>query len=175
MEYHYITYPKKGEPSSGDSVFVLHEPQYTRFLVIDALGRGIKASRVISKVESKINTIRELPLVETIDIIEEILKDTCGANIAVIDFYTLKVNYGCLGDIAIKSNSDMMDKEVHKKAIEHNTNPDDVFIAHTRGISGDFDLDEGLIDFSAEDIARSIMKNYRKDTEDSTVLVVKLV
>ncbi len=176
MEYHYISYPKEGESLSGDAVFVLHESQYTRFLIIDALGDGKNASPVISQIERNIKEIQGLPLVQTVNTIDAQLKDTCGANIAVVDFYPLKMQYCCLGDMGIKSNSKSIinvigDQSV--KTLEYETDSKDVFILHTKGISGDFSLEENILEKSADNLANFIMDKHRNRIDDSTVLVVK--
>jgi len=105
MEYHYIIHPRESRCRSGDAVFVLHEPLFTRFIVVDSHGDHID---VIETLERDINEVAGPTISQAMETLDEILKGTPGAEIGIMDIYPSKMHWSCVGDVDIKSNTQIV-------------------------------------------------------------------
>ncbi len=180
MQYHYIVHPRDGRCRSGDAVFVLHEPLFTRFLVVDSHGDHID---VIETLERDINEVTRKTISQAMKTLDEKLKGTPGAEIGIMDIYPSKMHWSCVGDVDIKSNTRIVPQKT-KGLVgdsmgmfctqEQEIYQGDVFIVHSKGISDDIDAHDFDLSLNAMDLAKSIMGRYRDKYNDSTILVVKI-
>jgi len=185
MKYHYIIKPKEGLKHCGDGVIILEEDEYTRFILVDSLGHGERAQRVVDKVKSLKNDLRHDRPSSKLRLLHRELRETRGAAVSIADIYESEFIWCAIGNVDVKvndkdinpiNNSGIVGYKVRKiKQRPFNVKPGTLIIIYSDGISSRFSIaDDVPVKKEVEEIARFMIENYRKSKDDSTVMVIRI-
>lgn len=184
MDHHYKTEAKEGLKHSGDGVIIFENDGYHRFVVIDSLGHGERAEKVVDKVNTLRDEIRHKSPARALRFLHRELRGTRGAAVSIADVSEERFLWSAVGNVEIKTSDDEINP-INMSGIvgyrlrktqerEFDIEPGTVFIIHTDGISSRFSMEEDIpLKKDAEYIAEFMMDNYRKEKDDSTVVVIK--
>jgi serine phosphatase RsbU (regulator of sigma subunit) len=184
-----VVRPKHGQTVSGDTYVV--EPFGATGLqvaVIDGLGGGVEAARAaIGAAE----VIRGAPGEDPAELMRrshQALHGTRGAVLALLTFNLAarSVSYIGVGNIGAQVYSANAIKPISKNGIigyrlpqllklAYSYNSGDTFVLYSDGISSRLNLDSTIdLAQAPQQLAETILLRYGKDTDDATVVVVRV-
>ena len=197
LEIGTVAIPKKGEEVSGDSWFVCQREDRSLIAVVDGTGHGLLAAEAAHK---SVILIEQFSYLSPIDIMERLndsLKNTRGAAIAIVEFLfnVGKINFCGIGNINSKlisfgekvnklnlmSTEGIVGYQLHKiKQFSYpiiNKSPEDFFILvmHSDGVSSRWDLSSypGLFTRHPSLIAAVLYRDFTKNMDDVTVITAR--
>lgn len=181
--------PKQGQTVSGDIFVVeLFEPAGLQVTVIDGLGGGVEAARAA---EAAAEVVRSNPEADPAMLVQRAhgaLHGTRGAVMALLTFNLQQrsVSYIGVGNIGAHVYSALSIKPISKNGIigyrlphllklAYSYNFGDTFVLYSDGISGRFTSDTQIdAALPPQSLAELIMRHHGKDSDDATVVVVRI-
>ncbi len=184
-----ISVAKPGEEVCGDAWEYFPRGRSGRLLVADGLGHGLDAAAAaIAAVESARREKSSEPAA-VLDAIHKALRATRGAAVALadVDASRHRVRYAGVGNIAgailstghprsLVSHNGTVGAEMRRvREFEYPWPERAILVMHTDGLSERWDLEAypGLMARSATLIAGVLYRDYRRERDDATVVVVK--
>lgn len=180
---------KQGQPVSGDAYLVEpFSPNGLQVAVIDGLGGGTEAARAAL---GAVEVLRTAPAQDPGELVRRshmALHGTRGAVMALLSFdlAARSVSFVGVGNIGAHVYSALSIKPISKNGIigyklphllklAYTYNFGDTFVLFSDGVSSRFSLDTTL-DSAQEPqlLAETILRRYGKDSDDATVVVVRL-
>lgn len=181
--------PKRGQAISGDIyLFETFEPDGLQAGVIDGLGGGSEAARAA---EGAAAVVRANPAADPSMLMQrahQALHGTRGAVMALMTF-NLKLrsmSYVGVGNIGAHVYSRLPIKPISKNGIigyrmphllklAYSYNFGDTFVLYSDGVSSRFSLDTTIDPtHPPQSLADRILNTYGKDSDDATVLVIRV-
>lgn len=187
VRYSVISKPKLGESVCGDAYFFKHLPSFSIFSVIDALGHGFHAHEIADRTLRILESNYHQPLSFIVENCHEQLKKSRGAAAAFgrIDFNSMKFQHICIGNVETRvyitpallrpvCSNGILGTVIERIHInEYPYTRGACIVMFSDGISGKFELDASLLRKGPQDIGHFIFRNYAKNHDDATVLVLK--
>ncbi len=189
IRYSVMSFPKRGEQLSGDTFYIKSLPTSFFWAVIDALGHGPGANISAMKALFIIENNYTKGLLWQLNKIHDALIKERGAAICLgrIDFLSNHVEYISIGNIETRIYSLGNLNHLHSVngtvgAMLPKVDPvvvpwirSSCVVSFTDGISNRFDLEGegGILTQSPQEIAHHIINNFRRDYDDTTVMVAK--
>ncbi|MDM8514829.1 ATP-binding protein/SpoIIE family protein phosphatase [Desulfobacterales bacterium HSG16] len=182
-----LSKPKLGETVSGDDYFFKHLPSYVIFSVIDALGHGFHAHQVAKHALNILENNFQDSLLSIIKRCHEGLKGSRGAamSIGMIDFKTNNFQHVSIGNVETRvygtpspikpvcTNGTMGLIMENARINVYPYSKNSCIVMFSDGISNKFEIEQGLLRKSPQEISNYIFTGYAKNYDDATVLVVK--
>ena len=188
-----ISVPVPGEQECGDSWELQQGGPLLRFMVVDGLGHGPLAARAATTAVASFNepSTRRLPGPEAVlHALHAALRSTRGAAIAVaeLDLVRRALRFGGIGNIGatldgvsnkprgLVSHNGIAGHEARRiQEFEVAWPSHAVLVVHSDGLAGHWKLDgyPGLHARHAAVIAGVLYRDFRRASDDATVLVVK--
>lgn len=184
-----ICVPIAGEQACGDAWFYLGTNQNERILLVDGLGHGPLAANAANEAVQVFQAKPDLGLHELLTAFHSALRPTRGASLAVCELTpsSQQVKYAGVGNISgvilgqqgtksMISHNGTIGHEVHK--IQEYTYPWDstaALVFHSDGMLTRWRLDPypGLLSRHPALVAGVLFRDFRRDHDDFTVVVVK--
>lgn len=184
-----VVRPKQGQTVSGDAYVVEpFTPHGLQVAVIDGLGGGTEAARAAL---GAVEVVRSTPAQDPSELMRRshvALHGTRGAVMALLTFNlaSRSVSYMGVGNIGVQVYSAIPIKPISKNGIigyrlphllklAYNYNFGDTFVLYSDGISSRFNLDTTLDSaLEPQRLAETILHHYGKDSDDATVVVVRV-
>ncbi|MBN2246778.1 MAG: SpoIIE family protein phosphatase [Candidatus Aminicenantes bacterium] len=180
--------PKPGEKINGDSYFIRHlSSQATLAAVVDGLGHGIDAHEASRLAVRSLDAKADLPLPEIIAYTHKTLIGTRGATVgaALIQSDLNKVSFVGMGNIearivtpqkkhALISLGGIVGLKIRTpKVYEYIYDQDNFLVLYSDGINSGWQ--NGVEEWGKhpQKIAEYILKNYSRDHDDATILIIK--
>lgn len=187
IRYSVMSFPKRGEQLSGDAFFIKSLPTSFFWAVIDALGHGPGANISAVKALSIIENHYTKGFLWILNKAHEALKKERGAAICMgrINFLSNHVEYISIGNIETRIYSPGKLNHLHSVngtvgAMLPKVDPIVVpwirsgcVVSFTDGISNSFDLKADTLGQTPQEIAHHIINTFRRDYDDTTVMVAK--
>lgn len=176
------TRPRRGETANGDAVVVRIEPAAALFAVVDALGHGAEAAKVA---QAACRALDAAPLHrgagKLLEDVHEVLKGTRGAAAMVCVVANGRLS-GCgVGNVEMRTlvsslpivlSQGVLGGKVRTfRVFEGPLAPQDRYVLFSDGISARFHLSD-VRGRPATEASEWLLKEYGRDHDDSTVLVV---
>jgi anti-sigma regulatory factor (Ser/Thr protein kinase) len=189
LEMGKVLAPFPGETLCGDGIATAQGPQRTVVMVVDGLGHGPHAAEAADEAIAAFHRHSQSAPGEILDNIHHALKKTRGAAAAVAEINPAAgaLTYTGVGNIA----ATLMAGEKSRSMISHNGivghrmpriqefkvewPASGLFIMHSDGLQTRWDLSRypGLRMRKAALIAGVLLRDYRRERDDASVLVVK--
>lgn len=186
-KFSVLSQPKAGESLSGDAYFIRHTRNGVFFCVIDALGHGDKANQTV---------VTALDILEScyLDDLEVIaatchrgLKYTRGVAMGMcrVKLQERVVEHLSIGNVELRIYQGHEDRHTicfngtlgmeaeryHVTTYPYNSQTS--LVMFSDGISGKFRLSEYLLQKTPIEVASYIFRNFNREYDDATVLVLK--
>ncbi len=189
-DYKYIIKPlleHMGE--SGDLIYINDNSNIISFSVIDGLGHGKNAHTAAQKALDYLEQNCVTNIIDTISNIHNLLKSTRGAviGLCVIDKSSGNLTTCGIGNITTRLIGNESQKIFYQDGIaglikprlksqEFKVHPGDIIIMYSDGVKENFDLLEvpNIRSMSAWEITNDLFKRYSKESDDASILTVKL-
>ena len=197
LEIGVVAVPKNGEEISGDSWFACQRKERSLIAVVDGIGHGLLAAEAAHQAVVVIEQFSELSPSEILEKLNDSLKNTRGAAIAIIEFLFNKdkINFCGVGNINTKFIS--FGEKINKlnlvssegivgyqftriKELTYpfeNSSDSDFFILvmHSDGVSTRWDLSSypGLYTRHPSLIAGVLYRDYSKHMDDITIITAR--
>lgn len=184
-----VVRPKRGQTVSGD-IYVVEafEPAGLQVCVIDGLGGGVEAARAA---EGAAAVVRANPAGDPAMLMQRAhtaIHGTRGAVMALLTFNLRlrSVSYVGVGNIGAQVYSALPIKPISKNGIigyrlphllklAYSYNFGDTFVLYSDGVSSRFGLDASINPaLEPQSLAERILHHHGKDTDDATVVVVRV-
>ncbi len=181
-----VQVPFPGETACGDGWAMAG----TTMLMVDGLGHGHHAEVAARQAIAVFQENSERPVQEVIEAIHRALRNTRGAAVAIaqMDYYRHSVHFCGLGNVSgvivsdgtrrgMMSHNGTAGHEVRRiVALDYAWPDSGLLIMHTDGISTKWDLDSypGLSLRHPALIAAVVYRDFRRRTDDATVLVARV-
>lgn len=181
--------PLAGEEACGDCAEVRDSGSVIQILLADGLGHGILASDAAERARAVFLESHGDPqsLIETI---HTALRSTRGAAVAIaeIDTNRNRVRFCGVGNIAgsivhatersqhmVSMNGIVGHQVIRPRQFEYQWNAASVLLMHSDGIGSRWQLSSypGLLNHRSSMIAASLFRDFRKTTDDATMLAGK--
>ncbi|MBF0202554.1 MAG: SpoIIE family protein phosphatase [Desulfamplus sp.] len=187
VRYSVMNFPSQGESLSGDAFFIKSMPTYFFWSVIDALGHGpgasVTALKALGVIEN--NFTKSLPWI--VLRCHDALERERGAAICLgrIDFLKSTIEYISVGNVETRIYKNTGVHQLHclngtvgiaipgLDTITAPWHPGCCMVTFTDGISNKFKIGNQELDLSPQELAHRIITGWRKDYDDSTVMVVR--
>lgn len=181
--------PKPGEKMNGDGFIIRHlSCTKTLVTVVDGLGHGKYAYEASQLALKNIKARANLPLPELIKLVHKTLLGTRGVTLgaALIDTEIQKVSFIGAGNIearivtphkkhALISLGGIVGLKIRTPQVyEYKYRPDNFLVLYSDGINSRWQHDYDDWDRHPQSIAEDILKNFAKNHDDATILIVKL-
>jgi serine phosphatase RsbU (regulator of sigma subunit) len=184
-----VVRPKLGQSVSGDAYVVERfGASGLHVAVIDGLGGGAEAARAA---DGAVRVIRDGPHHDPADLLRRshsALHGTRGAVMALLTFNLTarSVSYIGVGNIGAQVYSAIPIKPISKNGIvgyrlphllklAYNYNSGDTFVLYSDGVSSRFGVDNAVdLGLEPQQMAETILHRYGKDSDDATVVVVRV-
>ena len=191
LEYYYEIHPLLQDINeSGDLVFAQETEEYYYFGLIDALGHGLEANKaaVIALEYLKKNKFNDPAMCLTM-LHTELLRSR-GAVIALfsIEKESGEAVYSGIGNVVSKLLNTHDVKFVPRDGIvgfsipsptkqKYTVNYGDVIVMYSDGLKENFDILDmpGILNENAEEITKTLIKNYSKKDDDVSLLTIKAI
>ncbi|MBF0233386.1 MAG: SpoIIE family protein phosphatase [Desulfamplus sp.] len=187
IRYSVMSFPKRGEHLSGDAFYIKSLPSSFFWGVVDALGHGPGANITALKALNIIENNYSKSLLWIINHCHEALRTERGAAICLgrIDFISSAVEYISIGNIETRIYSGGSLHHLHSvngtvgallPKVDSVVEPyikGSCIVSFTDGISSNFDLERGQLAQSPQEMAYYIINTFRRDYDDTTVMVAK--
>jgi len=187
IKYSVMSFPKHGERVSGDAFYVKSLPSSFFWGVIDALGHGSGANVSAVKALAILENNYSKSLAWIIAQCHEALQKERGAAICLgrIDLIAETVEYISVGNVETRIYNG--ERAAHLYSVNGTVgavipiiNPivvpyvrSSCIVSFTDGILQRFELDKNMLSKSPQEIAYHIINNFRRDYDDTTVVVIK--
>lgn len=173
----------------GDTGLIKRTPEGAFFALIDGLGHGPEADEIARQARAYLEyAYRKASLVDVIQGLHQNLGKTRGAVAALCRINTAsgELNYVGVGNISAKLYAPNPITFVPREGIvgyimsspREETlilSPGMVLVLHSDGLPAHVDLSEALAtERSARAIARNLLRDYGKDDDDGSCIVVKV-
>lgn len=184
-----INVPFEGQQVSGDVWYLRDSRARTRVMVADVLGHGVNTQNDVQIISSVVLESGWKQPVELIELLHQALRGYRGAAVAVaeINYSERKLRFAGVGNIAatILSNGASQGLVSRHGTVGHQmrsvrqfTVPfhgDQVLIMHSDGLKQRWKIDDypGLIWKHPALIAGVLFRDYRRKSDDSTVLALR--
>ena len=184
-----VCVPYPGEQECGDSAGVFPLEQGYRLLMVDGLGHGSDAAAAAALAQEVGKNLFKQTPVAMLDSLHAALRATRGAAVAAITVDTTKqtLTFAGVGNIAgsllaegktrgLASYNGIIGHQVHKvREIEYNLHSPWLLILTTDGITTRWKLDgyPGIQHCHPSIIAGLFYRDYRRERDDATVMVVR--
>jgi anti-sigma regulatory factor (Ser/Thr protein kinase) len=183
-----ISVPMRGEGVDGDGWGLHQNGRLTRLMVVDGLGHGQTAADAAQEARNAFN-LGAADVVAAVESIHGALRGTRGAAVAVAELDPEReiLSYCGVGNIStsiVTPGARRSTVSMHGIA-GHNVREFRLFtypcpagaivVMHSDGVSAKWDLAEfpGLVGKDPALIAAVLWKSYRRDSDDSTVVVAR--
>lgn len=190
LETGIVSVPKKGEDVCGDSWAVVGTPPSVRVIVADGLGHGLFAADASRAAVSVAAGQPGLSGVRLMERMHEALRPTRGAAVAVAEIHAGRgvVQFTGVGNIAgcivapagavqhMVSYPGTVGHETHKMMeFQYPWHPGSVLVMHSDGLSSSWSLERypGLISRHSSIAAGVLYRDYRRERDDATVVVLR--
>jgi anti-sigma regulatory factor (Ser/Thr protein kinase) len=189
LEIGKVLAPFPGETLCGDGIAWAQEPQRTAVMVVDGLGHGPHAAEAADEAIATFYRQPQAAPGEILHNIHDALKKTRGAAVAVAEIRPLAgvLTYAGLGNIAASvvagdksrsmiSHNGIAGHQMHRiQEFKVEWPASGLFIMHSDGLQTRWDLSRypGLTRRKAALIAGVLLRDYRRERDDASVLVVK--
>jgi len=190
MDYHVIQRPKAGNLVSGDGYFVHEAGPRVVVAVCDGLGSGEKAGHSSRLAIQGVTEHLGAALVDVLAYCHYTILAAGGVGVMMallrLDLAAGRLEYAGVGNIRFLAHSRRVIQPITRygylgvrlptlSALRFDYDPGDAFILHTDGISSRFHLSNHTRDLQegARPLADRVLREYRKDHDDATFVVVK--
>ncbi|NCF64938.1 MAG: SpoIIE family protein phosphatase [Chloroflexi bacterium] len=188
LEYASVARPCFGELVSGDDAIVRSRNGSVFLAIVDALGHGPNANDIAVQIRTFLDAEWQEDVVSTLLGLHEAIRGSIGAavGLASLDLASGKLRYTGVGNTVIRKfgtrsirlpstegvvGSRMRSPREQKLQLDET----EVLTFYSDGIKDRFELSEypQLIYESSRSVARKIVRNYGKQYDDATCLVVR--
>ncbi|UCC54911.1 MAG: SpoIIE family protein phosphatase [Anaerolineaceae bacterium] len=188
LEYASVARPCFGELVSGDAAIVHSRNGIVFLAIVDALGHGPNANDIAVQIRTFLDAEWQEDVVSTLLGLHEAIRGSIGAavGLASLDLASGKLRYTGVGNTVIRKfgtrsirlpstegvvGSRMRSPREQKLQLDET----EVLTFYSDGIKDRFELSEypQLIYESSRSVARKIVRNYGKQYDDATCLVVR--
>jgi anti-sigma regulatory factor (Ser/Thr protein kinase) len=184
---------KQGEEVSGDAWNFNRTAKNLRIMLIDGLGHGVQANIAAREALSSFRHNNTLRPSEQLRTMHADLKKTRGGVVSVvqIDEVNNQVVYSGVGNISMKLLSGGRSKgcfsyngivgHIMPSTLEdhqiHWDKQTDILVIHSDGVSARWDVAKypGILQHSGMILCGALYKDFNRNNDDSTILVVKFV
>ncbi len=184
-----ISLPLPGETACGDAWAVWQEPNRTVIMVVDGLGHGELAAQAAQEAVQVFQEHPELPPARLIKACHDRMRHTRGAAMAVAEIYhrTHEIWYAGVGNIngrvytgatskGMVSYSGTVGHTIRKiNEFTYALPPGAVLVMASDGVSNRWEFEDypGLVVRQPATIAARLCRDFRRTTDDSTVLIAR--
>lgn len=181
--------PRPGEDVNGDAYFIKAHASSTLFAVIDGLGHGRGAHEAAEVALDSLNEWAGEPLEETLHAVHDALRATRGAVIGLIalDREAEAFYYAGVGNVEarvlgspepvrpIPSNGTLGARLSAVRVWPHRWTAGMTIVMTSDGLSATWDINSypGLLAKSPQLVAGILLRDFGRDRDDATVLVIK--
>ncbi len=182
-----IPYP--GERLCGDGWAYHQTPERTMILLVDGLGHGAAAAEAADEALEIFRKRLEYPPAEILSFVHEGLRKTRGAVAAVTEILPGRkvLNYAAVGN----TSASLLSKQTSRSLVSHSGTlglaaakiqefqvdwpADAILVMHSDGVQSRWDLSSysGLLARHPALIGAAILKDFRRQRDDASVVVVK--
>lgn len=182
--------PRPGERENGDAYIICKRGAQTLCAVVDGLGHGAGAKEAADVALDAINDWTGEPLDQVFMVAHDALRATRGVvmGAVVIDRAKDQFYYAGVGNISVRvfgtrermspisTNGTLGTRMGKVRVWEHEWTEGATFIITSDGLSESWDAASypGLLSRSPQMIAGLLMRDYKRDTDDATVLVARI-
>jgi len=185
MKVSVFSVPFPGQEVSGDAYFIKHTREGALLVVIDALGHGREAHETALQALEIIENNYTEPLLDLVMLCHKGLMHSRGAAIAFCKIaYAEKImQHVSVGNVETRVygssvlvrpfcfNGTLGAAIRNVKVTEYPYREGSTIVMFSDGISGRFDLKSEMLGMSVQETASFILDNYKRSTDDATVLV----
>ena len=181
--------PRPGEDTNGDAYFIAEADGETLFAVIDGLGHGTGARQASDAALGALEGWDGQPLDEVVWSVHEALRSTRGAVIGavVLDRARGTFTYAGVGNIEVRvlgaaeaarpipSNGTLGARLSQVRVWPHRWAEGASIVMASDGLSTSWDIESypGLLKQSPQLLAGILLRDYGRDSDDATVLVIR--
>ncbi len=181
--------PFPGEQANGDAYFVKTQAHETLAAVVDGLGHGHGASDAAAEALRALDEWDGEPLDELIMRTHDRLRATRGAvmSVVLIDRKHERLHFAGVGNIhtrvfnasepvhLITTNGTLGARLVKVPVWSHAWTAETIIIMASDGLSASWDITDypRLLNHDSQLIAAVLMRDFARDTDDATVLVIR--
>lgn len=188
LEYAFVARPCFGELVSGDAAVVQSRNRTLFLAMVDVLGHGPNAYELAVRIRAFLEDEWQVDVAGTLAQLHEAIRGSIGAaaGLASLDLASGRLRYAGVGNTVIRKfgagsirlpstdgiiGSRMRSPREHELQLGKN----EVLMFYTDGITDRFELEEypQLIYESSRSVARNVVRNFGKQFDDATCLVVR--
>ncbi|UCG22846.1 MAG: SpoIIE family protein phosphatase [Chloroflexota bacterium] len=188
LEYAAVARPCFGELVSGDAAIVQSRNGTLFLAMVDVLGHGPKAYELAVQIRALLEAEWQDDVTGTLLRLHEAIQGSIGAaaGLATLDLASGKLRYAGVGNTVIRkfgasstrlpsADGIIGNRMRSPREYELQLGRSDVLTFYSDGIKDRFELAEypQLIYESSRSVARKIVRNYGKQFDDATCLVVR--
>ena len=188
LEYASVARPCFGELVSGDAAIVQTRNDTLFLAMVDVLGHGVNAYELAVQIRNFLENEWQNDVTSTLLQLHDTIRGSIGAaaGLASLDLSSGRLRYTGVGNTVIRKfggssirlpSTDGVIGTRMRSPREHELQlkKTDVLTFYTDGIKDRFELEEypQLIYDSPRSVARKIVRNYGKQFDDATCLVVR--
>ena len=189
LEIAGMAVPYPGERVCGDGWFCLQEPERTLVLVADGLGHGIGAAEAAQEAIATFRQRASLAPGEILSYLHDALRKTRGAVAAIAEIRPQDnaLIYAGVGNIcavllrgdasqSLVSHNGTLGVTIHKiQEFRSHWQPGTVLVMHSDGLHSRWDLSPyaGLLSRHPAIIGATLLRDFRRQRDDASVVVVK--
>ena len=184
-KFSVLSRPKFGEELSGDAYFIRHTHDGVFFSVIDALGHGKEANKTVVTALDILGNCFTDDLAQIAATCHAGLKFTRGVAIGLCRIRQQAVEHLCIGNVELRIYQGLKEQHTvcfngtlgmeteryHVSSSPYTTQT--ALVMFSDGISGKFKLSQYLLEKTPVEIASYVFRNYGREYDDATVLVLK--
>ena len=186
-KFSVLSRPKLGESLSGDAYFIRHTHNGIFFAVIDALGHGNEANKTVVTALDILGNCYMDELGDIAATCHRGLKYTRGVALGLcrIRQQERSVEHLSIGNVELRvyqgtkeqhticfnGTLGMESENYHVSSYPYNSQT--ALIMFSDGVSGKFKLSDFLLEKTPVEVASYIFRNYSREYDDATVLVLK--
>jgi anti-sigma regulatory factor (Ser/Thr protein kinase) len=189
LEIAHVLAPYPGELICGDAAVWAQQPQRTAVMLVDGLGHGIGAAEAADEAVAAFQKHSSKQPGEILSYIHDSLKKTRGAAVAIAEIRpdTGALIYAGIGNISgvvvtsqesrsLISHNGIAGHQLHRiQEFKVEWTSHSILIMHSDGVNTRWDLSTfpGLINRKPMLIAGVLLRDFRRERDDASVLVVK--
>ena len=189
LEIGEVLAPYPGELVCGDGAAWTQDPQRTTVMLVDGLGHGIGAAEAAEEAVATFQKHSSKEAGEILSYVHDALKKTRGAAVSVAEIHPHAgaLTYAGIGNISaavimgeksrsLISHNGTAGHQVHRiQEFKVEWPSHSVLIMHSDGVNTRWDLSAypGLINRKPIIIAGVLLRDFRRERDDASVLVVK--
>jgi anti-sigma regulatory factor (Ser/Thr protein kinase) len=181
--------PRPQETSNGDAYFIRSRGERTLYAVIDGLGHGEGARRASEVAIASLEEWRGEPLDHVLHSAHDALRATRGAvmSVVVIDAEAQSFQYAGVGNVMVRvygaperitpisANGTLGARLGQVRVSTHRWAAGATCVMASDGLSATWEMEAypGLLNHSPQLLAGVLMRDYGRNTDDATVLVIR--